>query len=111
MEVPAPEPQQREIRAVSATYTTAHSNSGSFNPVNEARDQTQILMDISQIHFPCTTMGTPVLFSLDQQKFKWIKIYNLSYDLDKWTFSYAAGKARNDGGGDGVKFDWREWQS
>ena len=27
------------------------------NPVSKARDQTHILMDTSQIHFHCTTMG------------------------------------------------------
>ena len=30
------------------TYTTAHSNARSFNPLSEARDQTHILMGISQ---------------------------------------------------------------
>ena len=29
------------------------------DPLIEARDQTCILMDTSQIRFPCTTMGTP----------------------------------------------------
>ena len=33
------------IWAVSATYTTAHGNAGSFNPLSEARDQTRVLMD------------------------------------------------------------------
>ena len=30
-----------------------------FNPLSEARDQTHVLMDTSQIHFCCTTMGIP----------------------------------------------------
>ena len=30
-----------------------------LNPLSEARDQTHILMDISQIRFHCATMGTP----------------------------------------------------
>ena len=30
-----------------------------FNPLNEARDQTSILMDTSWICFHCTTTGTP----------------------------------------------------
>ena len=29
------------------------------NPLNEARDQTRILMDTSWICLRCTTMGTP----------------------------------------------------
>ena len=39
-----------------------HHSSGqcqSLNPVNEARDQTHILMDTSQVYFCCTTTGTP----------------------------------------------------
>ena len=34
-------------QAASATYTTAHSNVRSFNPLRRARDQTHILMDTS----------------------------------------------------------------
>ena len=30
-----------------------------LNPLNEARDRTCVLMDTSQIHFRCTTTGTP----------------------------------------------------
>ena len=30
------------------------------NPQGEARDGTHILMDTSQIHFPCATMGTSI---------------------------------------------------
>ena len=44
-----PQPQQLRIRAVSAAYTTAHSNAGSLNPLSETRDQTCILMDSSQV--------------------------------------------------------------
>ena len=51
--------QQCGIWAVSSTYTTDHSNAGSFNPPNEARDQTLILMDVSWINFCFATVGTP----------------------------------------------------
>ena len=44
---------------MSAIYTTAHGNAGSFNPLSKARDRTYILMDSSQIHFCWATMGTP----------------------------------------------------
>ena len=47
---PMPEPQQCQIRAKSATYTTAHGNAGSFNPLSEARDGTHNLMVPSRIH-------------------------------------------------------------
>ena len=32
------QPQQRQIRATSATYTIAHGKAGSFNPLGKARD-------------------------------------------------------------------------
>ena len=37
--------------SLSETYTSAHGNAGSFNPLSEARDQTHVLMDTSQIHY------------------------------------------------------------
>ena len=40
------------------TYTTAQSNAGSPTPLSKAKDWTHIFMDISQVHFCCTTMGT-----------------------------------------------------
>ena len=46
---PAPKPQPRQIRATSATYTTAHGNAGSLNPLSKARDRTRIFMDTSQV--------------------------------------------------------------
>ena len=37
---------------MSATYTTAYGNAGwILNPLSEARDQTCVLMDASQIRF------------------------------------------------------------
>ena len=33
-----------------------------LNPLSEARDQTHILMNTSQICFHCATVGTPCLF-------------------------------------------------
>ena len=47
--LPIPQPQQRWIRAASATYTTAHSNAGSFNLLSKARDRTHNLMVPSRI--------------------------------------------------------------
>ena len=35
----------------SATYTTAQSAAGSFNPLSEARDRTHILMDARRVHY------------------------------------------------------------
>ena len=39
------------------TYTIAHSNTGSFTHLSDARDQTCNLMVPSQICFCCVTMG------------------------------------------------------
>ena len=41
------------------TYTTAHSNAGSFKPLREARDRTCVLKVPSWIHFCCARTGTP----------------------------------------------------
>ena len=44
------QPQQCEIQATSVTHATACSNARFFlNPLSKTRDQTHILMDISQI--------------------------------------------------------------
>ena len=65
---PTPQPQQRRIRAVSATYTTAHGNAGSLNPLSKARDPTCNLMVPSRIRFHCAMTGTPhdVCFNMPQ---------------------------------------------
>ena len=42
-----------------------------FNPLSEARDQTRNLMVISQIHFRCTTTGTPALGLLSAAQMTW----------------------------------------
>ena len=34
-----------------------------FDPLSKAREGTLILMDTSQVHFCCTTVGTPDLFN------------------------------------------------
>ena len=40
------------------TYTTAHGNARSFNPLSEARDRTHVLMDTSRVRFHCAMAGT-----------------------------------------------------
>ena len=65
-----------QIGAAAAGLRHSHSNEGSEShmwptpqltatldpwPTEWARDQTHILMDISQIHFHCTTKGIPAL--------------------------------------------------
>ena len=53
-----PQPEQCGIWAISVTYTTAHGNAKSFNPLSEARDWTCVLMDNSRGRFCWTTRGT-----------------------------------------------------
>ena len=57
---PIPQPQKHGIWAALATYTTAHANNSSFNPLSKARNQTHILMDASWVHYHWTTMGSPL---------------------------------------------------
>ena len=57
--VPQPQPQQPRICAASVTYTTAHRQCWSFNPLREARDWTWVLMDSSQVDYPWARMETP----------------------------------------------------
>ena len=45
---PKPQPQQHGIQALSATYTTAHSNARSFNLLSESRDETCVIMDTKE---------------------------------------------------------------
>jgi len=67
------------IGATPAGLLHSHSNAGSelrlqptpqltaapdSDPLSEARDQTCILMDTSQICFHCTTMGSTILWDL-----------------------------------------------
>ena len=49
-----------KIRAASATHTTAHGNTGSFNPLSKARDQICILVYTSWVRYCRATMGTPM---------------------------------------------------
>ena len=46
----------------SVIYTIAHSNARFFNPLNEARDWTQVLMDTGWVRYYQATMGTPIFF-------------------------------------------------
>ena len=54
---PTPEPQQRRIRAVSVTYTTAHWQHWIVNSRSEARDRTRNLMVPSWIRYPLSHDG------------------------------------------------------
>ena len=51
-----PQPQQRQIWATSATYTTAHGNARAL--INWARDRTCVLIDTCQICFCWAMKGT-----------------------------------------------------
>ena len=51
--------KQCMIWAMSVTYITAYRQHGILNQLREARGWTWILMDISCVHFPWATVGTP----------------------------------------------------
>ena len=71
---PVPQPQQCRIRAMSVTYTTAHSNARSLTPLSQARDRTRNLMVKSWIRFHCTATGIP------PSTFKWnVYLFYLLY--------------------------------
>jgi len=53
-----PQPQQRLIQTTSVTYTTAHRNARSFNPLNRAIDRTQVLVGTSPVCHYLATVGT-----------------------------------------------------
>ena len=61
---PQPQSQPHGIWAVSVTYSTAHSNARSLTH-SEARDQTWVLMDTSQICFCWATTETPTYFNFN----------------------------------------------
>ena len=54
---------------MSVTYTTTHSNTGSLNPLKEARDWTCILLDTSQVLNPLNHNGNSCLAALGSPVF------------------------------------------
>jgi len=60
------------------TYTAAQGNAlhhsawqcQILNPLSEARDQTHVLMDTSQVSYYCAAMGTPNLIFLKAKQNK-----------------------------------------
>ena len=75
---PTPQPQQCQIQAMSAAYTTAHGNTSSLIPLSHARDRTCVLMDTSQIRFCWAMMEIPAV------QFKFEKIYGFSQKFTTW---------------------------
>ena len=69
---------------MSATYTTAHGNTESFNPLSKARDQTCILMDTSGILKRLSHKGnsysllSPYHFSLSNRLYNFL-IHTFTY--------------------------------
>ena len=60
---PTPQPHQCRIRAMSATYTIAHSNARFLNPLSKDRDQTRNqVMVPSRIRSPLSRDGNSKKF-------------------------------------------------
>ena len=68
------------IRAAAAGLHDSSVQGQIFNPLNEARDRTHLLMETSRVHFRCATMGTPPSFL---KRLTW---WNLSSTLFKISF-------------------------
>ena len=79
---PTPEPQQRRIRAVSATYTTAHSNAGSLT--HWARPGIEPTTSWFLVGFinHCTKTGTPDIYFLKRNIISIRMELFLPHDLD-----------------------------
>ena len=60
---PTPQPQQLGIQASSATYTTAHVNAESFNPLSKARDRTCMLIDTNWVFFTTEPPREPLILT------------------------------------------------
>ena len=73
---PTPQPQQCQIQAASVAYATAQGNTGSFNPLSKARNQTHILEDTSCFFFPLShNRNTSLLLFLPWSINRWLVIY------------------------------------
>ena len=69
------------------TYTSAHSNAGSFNPMSEARDQTCILMNTSWVHYCWALMGTPLGERFNRRKKRRRRKHkNQTGQKEDWTY-------------------------
>ena len=72
---------------VSATYATAHGNTGSFNPQSRARDQTRILMDTGWVLNPLSHNGNSLMISIGfPSQSKWSLAFN-AYDFIFYSFN------------------------
>ena len=61
---PTANPQQSRIQAAPANY-----RSPILKPLNEARDQTLVFMDTSQVHYHSATMGTYPFFCIKEYSY------------------------------------------
>ena len=76
---PTPEPQQRQIRAASATYTHSSQPRWILNSLSEARDRTCNFTVPSWICFSCTATGTPLPCFYDGKKYRYILDQNIKF--------------------------------
>ena len=87
LQLPIPAwPQQRRIPAESETYTAAHSNTRSFNPLSKARNPTHILMGTSLAPNPLSHNGNSSLIFKNP-------VVTLSICWDGFSFSRAYGSS------------------
>ena len=94
-----PEPQQRQIRAVSVTYTTAHGNAGSLTHWARPGFEPRNLMAPNRIHFHCSicfsraVLNNPckVEFLFFAKWYKGLSFPHRSHFLPDWSLSWLIG--------------------
>ena len=87
-----PTPQQHGIPAMPSTYTIAHRQHQTLNPLRGARGRTLVLVDTSQVCYHRATTETPwKQFSIHQSKTQAdfllrLAIFNIDFSL--WLFVF-----------------------
>ena len=78
-----------QIPAISATYTIAHGNVGSFNTLSKARDRTRILTNTSRIPFCWDITGISISLFIMVEQYSFAYTYHMFYPfLHWWTFRW-----------------------
>ena len=63
--------------SASETYTAAHSNTGPFNPLHDAKDPIHIFMDTDQVHNKLSHNGNSIFHIFKRIN----RVYNSAWDV------------------------------
>ena len=90
-----PMPQQRQIQAVSATYTTAHHNNGSFNTLSKARPGIEPASSWIWVRFLSTEPRWEAPFFITATQFSTVRLFYITnplhMDIYLFLFTYFYG--------------------